>query len=169
MLKKWCWQMQCKWLGERVAAPDLKTVVANALAKKMAGNWGPNATFLFPARGGTGGIWKAVAAQLPSKRFRLRDGGAVERIDAARKEVAMRDGRTLKYGSLVSTMAVDGMLERLEGAKEDEVKIESMRVAAKELVYSSTIVLGIGIRGVLPPRIGDKCRLADGGSLMVQI
>ena len=50
--------MQCRWLGERVAAPNLKMVVSNTLNKKVAGNWGPNATFKFPARNGTGGIWK---------------------------------------------------------------------------------------------------------------
>ena len=49
--------MQCKWLGERVAAPNLKMVISNTLNKKVAGNWGPNATFKFPARDGTGGIW----------------------------------------------------------------------------------------------------------------
>ncbi len=51
--------MQCKWLGERVAAPNLRIVIGNALARKEAGNWGPNATFRFPKKGGTGGIWTA--------------------------------------------------------------------------------------------------------------
>jgi hypothetical protein len=32
---------------------------------------GPNATFRFPARDGTGGIWKAVAKTLPASRFRF--------------------------------------------------------------------------------------------------
>lgn len=32
-------QMQCAWLGERVAAPSLKLVVSNVLNKKTAGNW----------------------------------------------------------------------------------------------------------------------------------
>lgn len=32
-------QMQCEWLGERVAAPSLKLVVSNVLNKKTAGNW----------------------------------------------------------------------------------------------------------------------------------
>ncbi len=61
--------MQCKWLGERVAAPSLKLVVSNTLNKKVAGNWGPNATFKFPARDGTGGIWKAVARTLPQDKL----------------------------------------------------------------------------------------------------
>ena len=68
--------MQCKWLGERVAAPDLKVVVKNIITRTPAGNWGPNATFRFPARGGTGGIWKAVAELLP--RTNLLVGKIVE-------------------------------------------------------------------------------------------
>ena len=65
-------QMQCEWLGERVAAPDLRLVLHNALTKAAAGNWGPNATFRFPARDGTGGIWAAVASKLPRQAFRDR-------------------------------------------------------------------------------------------------
>lgn len=149
--------MQCKWLGERVAAPDLSTVVQNALSKKMAGNWGPNSTFLFPARDGTGGIWKAVAKQLPNIRFRLGERGRVDKVDATRKLLMLSDGTTVRYQNLVSTMALDGLLENVTVNGADVDKLEKMKIAATDLAYSSTIVLGIGIRGVLPPRIGDKC------------
>lgn len=147
-------KMQCEWLGERVAAPSLRTVVRNALTKEAAGNWGPNATFRFPARDGTGGIWKAVSALLPTERFRLGpDTGAVRGVDIEQKIATMHDGRRIRYQNLVSTMALDGFLHCVEGAK-----VEKMQAAAKEgLVYSSTIVLGIGIRGTRPERIGDKC------------
>ena len=147
--------MQCEWLGERVAAPSLRTVMRNALTKQAAGNWGPNATFRFPARGGTGGIWTAVAAKLPPKQFRLGGkAGAVSRVDIVRKVATLGDGRKVKYSNLVSTMALDGFLNCVDGAD-----VQPMRKAAKEgLVYSSTIILGIGIRGERPERIGDKCR-----------
>ena len=39
------------------------------ILNKTAGNWGPNATFRFPAHGGTGGIWKAAAKTLPKEKF----------------------------------------------------------------------------------------------------
>ena len=32
--------MQCGWLGERVAAPDLKKVTENIIFDKAEGNWG---------------------------------------------------------------------------------------------------------------------------------
>ncbi|WWC90331.1 uncharacterized protein L201_005264 [Kwoniella dendrophila CBS 6074] len=153
-------KMQCKWLGERVAAPNVRTVVRNALTMETAGNWGPNATFKFPMKDGTGGIWTAVSKQLPSKKFKLGKSGQVKNINAKDKIVIFDDGKKVKYQNLVSTMALDGLLDVLEGDKNDQTSIQKMKVAAKQgLVYSSTIVLGIGIRGQRPDRIGDKCWL----------
>ena len=74
--------MQCAWLGERVAAPDAKTVVKNVILNKTAGNWGPNATFRFPARDGTGGIWIAVANTLSKGRTLFGSKGEVHKINA---------------------------------------------------------------------------------------
>src|SRR5271156_1986977 len=74
--------MQCQWLGERVAAPDLKTVTRNVILNKTAGNWGPNATFRFPARDGTGGIWIAVANTLPKQKKRFGKKGEVKKVNA---------------------------------------------------------------------------------------
>ena len=48
--------MGASWLGERVAVPDVKTAVRNVISGKTSESWGPNATFKFPAHGGTGGI-----------------------------------------------------------------------------------------------------------------
>ncbi len=97
--------MQCKWLGERVAAPSLKLVVSNTLNKKVAGNWGPNATFKFPARDGTGGIWKAVARTLPQEKLLFNK--RVKTVDAVAHTVHLDDGSSIKYKHLISTMQLD--------------------------------------------------------------
>jgi hypothetical protein len=149
--------MQCQWLGERVAAPSLRTVVRNAVTKEPAPNWGPNATFRFPTHGGTGGIWTAVAEMLPPKTMRMGEKAVVRSVDPAKKLVHFSTGKTVKYEHLVSTMALDGLLERLDAPKET---VGPLKEAAKGLVFSSTIVLGVGVRGVRPDRIGDKCELA---------
>ncbi|KAI9633342.1 uncharacterized protein MKK02DRAFT_39323 [Dioszegia hungarica] len=149
-------QMQCKWLGERVAAPSLRQVVRNALTKETAGNWGPNAVFKFPARDGTGGIWTAMARTIPPKKMRLGEHGAVARIEAGKKVAVLQNGQRVRYKNLISTMAVDGLL----GCMGQEEGVEGMQTAARQgLVYSSTIILGLGIRGTRPDRIGDKCWL----------
>lgn len=144
-------RMQCEWLGERVAAPDLKAVTKNVILQKTAGNWGPNATFKFPAHGGTGGIWIAVAKTLPQDQLRLGDRGNVKAVDAQQCFVTMKDGHKIRYGRLINTMAVDSLAEKID----DKGLIE----LTKKLYYSTTHVVGIGLRGERPENIGDKCWL----------
>ncbi|KFY71777.1 hypothetical protein V499_08045 [Pseudogymnoascus sp. VKM F-103] len=144
-------KMQCQWLGERVAAPDLKTVTKNVILQKVAGNWGPNSTFRFPARGGTGAIWIGVAKTLPKEKTRFGSHGSVKKVDAAAKTVTMSNGSAIKYKRLISTMAVDQLVESM--ADERLIKM------SKDLFYSSTHVIGVGIRGERPENIGDKCWL----------
>jgi protoporphyrinogen oxidase len=143
--------MQCQWLGERVAAPDLKTVTRNVILQKTAGNWGPNATFRFPARDGTGGIWIAVANTLPKNKTRFGKKGTVKNVDADSKTVTLADGTTITYQRLITTMAVDSLVERM--GDQELIKL------SKGLFYSSTHVIGVGIRGERPERIGNKCWL----------
>ena len=141
--------MQCAWLGERVAAPNLKAVTTNVILQKSAGNWGPNATFRFPARDGTGGIWIAVSKTLPAQNTRYGKHGAVTAVDAKNKKLTLGDGTVVNYQRLISTMAVDALAEQI-GDKE-------LIGLSKELFYSSTHVIGVGLRGERPERIGDKC------------
>ncbi|KAF2795336.1 UDP-galactopyranose mutase-like protein [Melanomma pulvis-pyrius CBS 109.77] len=144
-------QMQCAWLGERVAAPDVKKVITNVIHNKTAGGWGPNATFRFPARDGTGGIWIAVAKTLPKSNTRFGEHGAVTKIDADAHRATLKDGTVVKYQKMVNTMAVDSLVQHM-GDKE-------LVDLSKGLFYSSTHVIGVGIRGERPERIGDKCWL----------
>ncbi|GAD97557.1 hypothetical protein NFIA_064610 [Paecilomyces variotii No. 5] len=148
--------MQCSWLGERVARPDLKRLVTNVISNRVAGNWGPNATFRFPAHGGTGGIWIAVANTLRTENKRFGPSvGQVEHVDATAKRVVLKDGTTIRYNKLISTMALDTLTHKMADP-------EAMSLCKEHLVYSSTNVIGIGVRGQRPERIGDKCWLYFG-------
>ena len=42
--------MQCEWLGERVAAPDVGRAISNVLHAREDAGWGPNAVFRFPTQ-----------------------------------------------------------------------------------------------------------------------
>jgi protoporphyrinogen oxidase len=141
--------MQCAWLGERVAAPDVKTVVKNVILNKTAGNWGPNATFRFPARDGTGGIWIAVANTLPKKNTLFGKQGEVEKVNPEAHTVTMSNGKTIAYKKLITTMAVDQLAQQIGD--------QELITLTKGLFYSSTHVVGVGIRGARPENIGDKC------------
>ena len=144
-------QMQCQWLGERVAAPDIKTVTKNVIMNKTAGNWGPNATFRFPAHGGTGAIWIAVAGTIPKEKTMFGSHGTVKQVDADGKVVTLEGGKTISYQKLINTMAVDALVEKMGD--------QSLISLSKDLFYSSTHVIGVGVRGERPERIGDKCWL----------
>jgi len=142
--------MQCNWLGERVAAPDLKQVLNNLIQNKEAGNWGPNATFKFPAYGGTHGIWKAVAATLPVDRLQLNT--KVSRINATAKIAYADNGDEYHYKKLITTMCLDQLVAILPTAP------INVQEAAKTLVYSTTHVIGLGLRGT-PEEIKNMCWL----------
>lgn len=62
-------------------------------------------------------------------------------------------GTTVKYGALISTMAVDHLAETIGD--------EKLQKSLKPLYYSSTNVIGVGLRGKRPERIGDKCWVGD--------
>lgn len=55
----------------------------------------------------------------------------------------------MKYGALVSTMSIDSLAESMADAQ--------LKQMIKPLFYSSTNVIGVGVRGERPGRIGDKC------------
>ena len=143
--------MQCAWLGERVAAPNLKLVMKNTIMQKTAGNWGPNATFRFPAHGGTGNIWIQVAKTIPEKNTRFGEHGRVQLVDADGHRVLLGDGTTVNYKKLINTMSVDHLVEHMRD--------EELIGLSKGLFYSTTHVIGVGVRGSRPERIGDKCWL----------
>lgn len=142
-------QMQCAWLGERVAAPDVKTVIKNVIMNKIAGNWGPNATFRFPAHGGTGAIWINVANTIPMEKTFFGEQGCVAKVDADARMVTLKSGKTIHYKKLISTMAIDQLAEQTGD--------QELQTLSKGLFYSSTHVVGVGLRGERPQRIGDKC------------
>lgn len=85
--------MNATWVGERVAAPNVKLLTRNVILNKVAGNWGPNATFRFPAEGGTGGIWIAVANTLEKKRTKFGPEATVVKVDAEKKKVHLKSGQ----------------------------------------------------------------------------
>ena len=152
--------MQCQWLGERVAAPNLKNVTKNIILNKTAGNWGPNAVFRFPAHGGTGGIWIAVANTIPKEKTRFGKHSTVTKVDEDAHKVHLEDGTTITYEKLITTMAVDHLTEKMND--------KHLHDLSKGLFFSSTHVIGVGVRGERPERIGDKCWVCEHFSIFQQ-
>jgi protoporphyrinogen oxidase len=76
---------------------------------------------------------------------------SASKVDADGHRVTLKDGTIVNYKKLVNTMAVDALVEAM-GDKE-------LIDLSKGLFYSSTHVIGVGLRGERPERIGDKCWL----------
>jgi protoporphyrinogen oxidase len=136
------------WMGERVATVDLTRIMNNLVLRQDAVSWGPNSTFRFPLHGGTGAIWRAVATLLPSDR--LHFDRAVASVDPAQHQLLMADGESIAYDTLISSMPLDDLLTSLVGWPE-------LSAEASQLVYSSSHIIGVGLKGKTPADLKTKC------------
>ncbi|HEX6217214.1 MAG TPA: FAD-dependent oxidoreductase, partial [Vicinamibacterales bacterium] len=136
------------WMGERVATVDLKRILTNVVLRRDDVGWGPNSTFRFPAHGGTGAIWRAVAARLPAAQIHFRR--TVSQIDLEKRRLTMADGESIGYDVLISTMPLDHLLRSIHGRPE-------LTGMASTLVYSSSHIVGIGMAGTQPADLRSKC------------
>ncbi len=140
-------KLNTAWVGERVAVTDLKRVLHNLVFRQDDVSWGPNNTFRFPLRGGTGAIWRACAGRLP--REKLQFNTAVTAIDPARHRLTTRDGKTIEYGRLISTVPLCDLIQMSGQAQ--------FKPAAGGLLYSASNIFGIGLRGAPPEHLRTKC------------
>jgi protoporphyrinogen oxidase len=146
--------MSTEWTGERVATVDVKRVCRNIIQNKDDLGWGPNATFRFPAHGGTGGIYTRLTAKLPQKNLQTGEGNRVVAVDADAKTVTLKSGEKVKYDFLLSTMPFDDLLRLTTGTFPNHSEWNSI---ADKMVYSATNVIGIGLKGTPPPHLKTMC------------
>ncbi|HUG18688.1 MAG TPA: NAD(P)-binding protein, partial [Planctomycetaceae bacterium] len=59
-------QLGCEWVGERVAIPELQAVLKRLCLSEDRHDWGPNAQFRYPRRGGSGRLWSEAARRIPA-------------------------------------------------------------------------------------------------------
>lgn len=140
--------MNAEWVGERVAVTDLKRVLHNLVHSKDDVSWGPNHTFQFPKRGGTGAIWKACADRLPQAKLRFNT--PLARLDLANHQVITGDGATIDYDVLISTVPLTELI-RLSGQD------QFAETAKNGLLYSSSNIVGVGMKGTVPEHLRTKC------------
>ena len=111
-------------------------------------SWGPNNTFQFPVKGGTGAIWKACASRLPqSKLFYQKE---ITSVDLKSKTVKANTGEVFAYDHLISTIPLTA-LTKLTGDS------SLHNTASKGLSYSSSNIIGLGLRGQPSEALEKKC------------
>ena len=128
-------RMSYDWIAERVSVPEKADALANFARGRDDREWGPNSTFKFPLRGGTGEIFRRVAAQL-GKPVRLAT--EVVGVDPAKRLLHLSSGETESYDALVSTMPIDRLVKCARGCP------SHVRAAAQTLVHTSVVVVGVG-------------------------
>ena len=155
-------EMNVDWVSAWVAVPNIAKIKDKIAASEMGkpvedSSFGPNRFFKLPRYGGTGGIWKAVAQQLPQGWFHFHH--KVSEINVNQKELKVEiQGKTpeqyqLKYDYLISTVPLHLLLKLVNDADETSVKMKSL---AKEFVYSHTHIVGIGLKGHAPKLLEGK-------------
>ena len=102
------------WVGERIAAPE-GTREAFAESGGRRRPLQDDTTVAYPASGGFGEIWRALARRLGD----LRLGKSVVRVDPLRREISLFGGEVLRWQRLVSTMPLTELLTLLPDVPKD--------------------------------------------------
>ncbi|HNW91960.1 MAG TPA: FAD-dependent oxidoreductase, partial [bacterium] len=105
-------EMDFHWIADRVKTIDAEELKRVQPGDPPRGGWGPNATFLFPQSGGTGEIFRRLAAPLQTH---IRYGAKLVALDARRKVATFSDGREVAYRALISTLRLDELLAMVPG------------------------------------------------------
>lgn len=138
-----------RWVGERVSVVDLRRLTENVLFDKDDVSWGPNNTFRFPKKGGTGAVWLGVAKLIGYEKFRLET--IVKSVNMSRKIVTTHHGASYQYQNLINTFPLDLFSKMIEDAP------KTLAEKASGLLYSSTHIFGVGLKGQPPSHLQKKC------------
>lgn len=139
--------MDKQWMAERVSVVDLQSTLRNILSQAEDSRWGPNSTFKFPLRGGTGGLYLPF---VPYIKDHLMLQKRVESVDNLEKLIRFENGEEDRYDILLNTMPLTELIPKLNAAPEE------VRSASRRLSWSSGLFVGLGIARPCPT---DKCWL----------
>lgn len=142
-------ELAYQWVGERVAVTDLRRVSRNIVFNEDDLSWGPNNTFQFPLKGGTGAIWKRVAEMIGESH--IQHNKAVQSIHSDTQTVTFSDGSIATYDHLLSTMPLDLLTQMVEDLP------ASVSECASGLKHSHSHIVGIGLKGAPPAELSNKC------------
>jgi len=127
------------WVSWSIPKPNWAEVVSGALGRNTRA-FGYNPSFLYPA---AGGIDLLPRAFLPHVR-NLRLSTPVVSVQAARRTARLSSGETVRYATMVSTMPLPRLLERIEDLPPD------LTEAAKHLRHVSVLNLNLGFDAPCP-------------------
>lgn len=131
-------KMDYGWFEGRVSLPDIGSIKRALKTGRDVTTWGPNATFIFPLRGGTGTLFKKIAAPFKENIFFRHE---VVRVDTAKRRVFFKNGVSVRYQTLVTTLPLDRLIRKIILNPPREISD-----AAGRLRKNSGWMVGIGIK-----------------------
>lgn len=129
-------RMSKGWIADRVAVVDFKRMLENVIYERDDVGWGPNSKFRFPLYGGTGEIYRRMAAQFPNK---VHTGKQLAGVDLNRRQVSFADGTGASYDVLISTAPLDLLAGMI---RPNDTKLVD---AATGLEHNNLLVMGVGL------------------------
>src|SRR5579864_9020650 len=130
-------RMSKSWIADRVAVVDFKRLLENVLYERDDVAWGPNSKFKFPLHGGTGEIYRRIAAYFTRK---IHTGKQLAEVDVERRRVSFADGTGDSYDVLISTAPLDLLTRMLRPAD------NRLLDAARGLEHNNLLVVGLGLK-----------------------
>lgn len=130
-------QMSKSWIADRVAVLDFKRLLENVLYERDDVGWGPNSKFKFPLHGGTGEIYRRIAAYFTKK---IQTGKQLVEVDVERRRVSFADGTGDSYDVLISTAPLDLLTTMLRPAD------NRLLDASQGLEHNNLLVVGLGLK-----------------------
>jgi len=128
--------MNYVWIGERVSVVDAEALLRNVLFGTPEKTWGPNSTFRYPLRGGTGFLYEGMRKYVADK---LELNCPVTHVDREAKVVHTADGRAFDYDVLLSTMPLNKLVAGMDNVP------DAVTSAAGQLGWSGSHIVGIGV------------------------
>jgi len=129
--------MNYVWIGERVSVVNVEAILRNVILREDQRSWGPNNTFKYPLRGGTGFLYESLRAFVEDH---LHLETPVASVDPVAKVVRTRDGREWPYDVLLNTMPLNKLVSVTESVPDAVAD-----AAANGLHWSGSHIVGVGV------------------------
>jgi protoporphyrinogen oxidase len=148
--KMWAHEPKClasDWTAQRsgsntpnVTNARLRELLRSIVTRRDNPGWSAKTLVRYPARGGSGSIWSALARRFPEHALHSAE---IVGVDDRTKIIRLADGRRIRYQHLLSTLPLDSFVELLE---EQDADVQ----AAATLRYAQAGFVGLGFKGTPP-------------------
>ena len=129
-------EMSYDWIADRVLTPPIKTAIEGAI-QPSKGEFGPNAKFWYPKRGGMETLPRSMGKHLNDDS--VHTFCRVKRIGVAARTLEFEDGSTCRYDHLVSTAPISKLTQLA-----DEVP-PHVAAAVSKLKWNTVYTVNIGL------------------------